>query len=445
MPQTVHPTATAEIKSAEVAEHFRDLINMLDRVSSGYGITTTTNSLNADIATGKAYIKGKKVGLDTNTTDTQVTLTASTTNRVYLKQDGTFEVRVPAQSGDPANSFKLYTVVTSATGVAVPSTDITDHRDNFAVRIDVEFFADAFRGQIAAAYLEVFKALITGAEPFIEFTDSGTGDVTRIWARNNKLQVTNASGSTVYIDDLAALSLSALSGTISDAQHGSRGGGTLHANATTGAAGFMSPTDKTKLDDATSAATASKLMIRDASGRAQVAAPSAAADIARKDTVDTVQTNLTNHKAAGGSEHPAATTGAAGFMSAADKTKLDDATAAATASKLVSRDADIISDFATLQTFGEGEVLLVPVGYDKVIAYAGSQGSDADGAWDTGQVTSEIFRDGSNVTKVTILWRYDSGNGYRLNKKKITAGGRTRTITFTYDGSGRCTGYSDVV
>ena len=36
----------------------------------------------------------------------------------------------------------------------------------------------------------------------------------------------------------------------------------------------------------TSAATASRLMLRDAAGRAQVAAPSAAADIARKDTVD---------------------------------------------------------------------------------------------------------------------------------------------------------------
>ena len=33
-----------------------------------------------------------------------------------------------------------------------------------------------------------------------------------------------------------------------DAQHGTRGGGTQHAVATTGAAGFMSATDKTKLD-----------------------------------------------------------------------------------------------------------------------------------------------------------------------------------------------------
>lgn len=51
---------------------------------------------------------------------------------------------------------------------------------------------------------------------------------------------------------------------------------------------------KTVLDAATNAATASTLMKRDASGRAQVAAPSAAGDIARKDTVDGA---ITAHKA----------------------------------------------------------------------------------------------------------------------------------------------------
>ena len=48
---------------------------------------------------------------------------------------------------------------------------------------------------------------------------------------------------------------------------------------------------------ATVAATADRIILRDAAGRAQVAAPSAAADIARKDTVDAVQTNLTTHAA----------------------------------------------------------------------------------------------------------------------------------------------------
>jgi hypothetical protein len=68
---------------------------------------------------------------------------------------------------------------------------------------------------------------------------------------------------------------------------------------------------------AVSAPTASQLMTRDAAGRAQVVAPSVAADIARKDTVDAVQTNLTNHAAL---------------------TNPHSATAAATADRLVLRD-----------------------------------------------------------------------------------------------------------
>jgi hypothetical protein len=62
---------------------------------------------------------------------------------------------------------------------------------------------------------------------------------------------------------------------------------------------------KTILDAATNAGTASALMKRDSSGRAQVAAPSAAADIARKDTVDAVQSNLSTHAAVGSAAHGA--------------------------------------------------------------------------------------------------------------------------------------------
>jgi len=69
---------------------------------------------------------------------------------------------------------------------------------------------------------------------------------------------------------------------------------------------------------AVSAPTASQIITRDAAGRAQVVAPSAAADIARKDTVDAVQTNLTTHAAL---------------------TNPHSATAAPTADRLVLRDA----------------------------------------------------------------------------------------------------------
>ena len=54
----------------------------------------------------------------------------------------------------------------------------------------------------------------------------------------------NADGSiTVNADDIQVGVLA------TDAQHGSRGGGTQHSVATTGTAGFMSATDKTKLDN----------------------------------------------------------------------------------------------------------------------------------------------------------------------------------------------------
>lgn len=59
-----------------------------------------------------------------------------------------------------------------------------------------------------------------------------------------------------------------------------------HANATTSANGFMSLSDKQKLDNATSSYTASRLMLRDSSGRAQVQSPSSSYDIANKTYVD---------------------------------------------------------------------------------------------------------------------------------------------------------------
>lgn len=69
--------------------------------------------------------------------------------------------------------------------------------------------------------------------------------------------VRNYQGTLVYINFVS------VSGTITDAQHGDRGGGTLHAAVTGAANGFMIAADKTKLDNAVSTATASRLVIRD--------------------------------------------------------------------------------------------------------------------------------------------------------------------------------------
>jgi hypothetical protein len=62
--------------------------------------------------------------------------------------------------------------------------------------------------------------------------------------------------------------------------------------ATSSAAGVMSSTDKAKLDDATSEATANKLVIRDGSGQAKFGTPTDAAHAATKAYVDAARSGL---------------------------------------------------------------------------------------------------------------------------------------------------------
>jgi len=59
-----------------------------------------------------------------------------------------------------------------------------------------------------------------------------------------------------------------------------------HAAATISQDGFMSSLDKQKLDNAVSAYTANRLMLRDSYGRAQVQAPAVSFDVANKSYVD---------------------------------------------------------------------------------------------------------------------------------------------------------------
>lgn len=70
------------------------------------------------------------------------------------------------------------------------------------------------------------------------------------------------------------------------ASHMSGGGTSRHPNATISLSGFMSTLDKAKLDNATSEAYASRLIMRDSSGRAKIATPSNSQDIVNKSYVD---------------------------------------------------------------------------------------------------------------------------------------------------------------
>lgn len=118
-------------------------------------------------------------------------------------------------------------------------------------------------------------------------------------------------------------------------------GGTAHASVVAGgAAGFMTGSDKTKLDGVAAGATANtsttslsegtNLYFTEARVRASLLTGLSVATNAAIAVTDSVlsalgklQAQLTAHFGSGGTAHAAATTGAAGFMSAADKTKLD--------------------------------------------------------------------------------------------------------------------------
>ncbi|WNN95975.1 minor tail protein [Arthrobacter phage Hirko] len=109
--------------------------------------------------------------------------------------------------------------------------------------------------------------------------------------------------------------------------------------ATSAAAGKMSAADKVKLDAATPEATPNTLMMTDASGRAKVATPAVTADAANKGYVDTAVTGAKTYADSAVSGAPAATTTAAGKMSAADKAKLDAASSASTPNTVMMTDA----------------------------------------------------------------------------------------------------------
>lgn len=152
----------------------------------------------------------------------------------------------------------------------------------------------------------------------------------------------NADGSIIVNPDDIQVGVLA-----TDGQHGVRGGGTQHALATPAVAGFMSPADKTKIDNVvtgphTPLSNVAPLNVTKAPASAGGAVEASRQD--HKHDVDTATavelTDTTNAEGAatslarsdhqhahgnrgGGTLHALVTALAAGFMSAADKIKLD--------------------------------------------------------------------------------------------------------------------------
>ncbi|HAY21396.1 MAG TPA: hypothetical protein DCY27_04360 [Desulfobacterales bacterium] len=131
---------------------------------------------------------------------------------------------------------------------------------------------------------------------------SSTGTLTQIlsWLSNRIRAIT---GKTNWYDN-PATTLEAAN-THYSATTGVHGVG---ASTVESAAGAQSKVDThnalTDPHSATSLATANRIVLRDAFGRAKVAAPAASDDIAQKAQADAVQTNLTTHQGAATLDHP---------------------------------------------------------------------------------------------------------------------------------------------
>ena len=120
--------------------------------------------------------------------------------------------------------------------------------------------------------------------------------------------------------------------------------------------------DRTLGINAVAAPTASAVVLRDSAGRAQVAAPSAAADIARKDTVDAVSTSLTTHAAlttAHGSTS-AATASAIIQRDASGRAQVAAPSAAADIARKADVDAAIAGILPALREYNAGRVIMWP-------------------------------------------------------------------------------------
>ncbi|QDK01905.1 hypothetical protein SEA_VIBAKI_24 [Arthrobacter phage Vibaki] len=180
--------------------------------------------------------------------------------------------------------------------------------------------------------------------------------------------------------------------------------------ATSTTAGKMSAADKVKLDAASAAATPNTIMMTDAAGRYKAAAPSASTDVANKAYVDTAETEANAYADAAVSAAPAATTTAAGKMSAADKTKLDNAVSAATASRLVIRDASGRAQFATPSAAADAATK----------SYVDTAITGANTYADTAESDAKAYADAA-VTAIPLVTSAVDGKMRKADKAKLDA------------------------
>ena len=225
--------------------------------------------------------------------------------------------------------------------------------------------------------------------------------------------------------------------------------GTAHGVATTSVAGFMSAADKTKLDSMGSGGD----YIHPASGVTSGTYKSVTVDVNGHVTGGTNPTTLagygitdaapSSHIGSGGTAHANATTTVAGFMSGADKTKLDGVAAGATSN---STDAYLLNRANHTGTQATSTI----TGLDTTLSTINTSLTgklDKAGGVISGPITEKIptaiyTYTGDNITSITE--NYLGGvktTSFQYTGDNITSmieqyAGSTTTTTYVYDESG---------
>lgn len=169
--------------------------------------------------------------------DYAIVADAIATGEVYLVD---VEVRLAGGEGEALALGDDYTVNLRTGVIGVVEAGALDGQASAWVKLSYEGVDNVALRQLAsrAAYL---KAQIDALLATLVSAGNGLTGGGNLSA-DRTLSVQAADGSIEVVSGGVRV------GVINDTRHGDRGGGSLHANATTSVAGFLSATDKTKLD-----------------------------------------------------------------------------------------------------------------------------------------------------------------------------------------------------
>lgn len=157
-----------------------------------FGATTSAASLDVTLGPGRAVIDNSLIRLNINTT---VTLTASSTNGVWLQVDGTFAVETDGERPTP-RAVKLWEFTTDGSGVTA-ETDLRDPIGGQLVPLTLQFSSvadttEAFTVQPMNrdVYVRPYRGCVFGLHT------NGSGNTTGITA----VDIEKSVGGAAYVD-----------------------------------------------------------------------------------------------------------------------------------------------------------------------------------------------------------------------------------------------------